>query len=103
MAIPEKAWTNVTMDFIEKLPKLEGKDCILVVVDRFTKFSHFLGLSHPFIAQEVARTFLDNMVKLHGVPLSIVSDQEKIFTNLFWKELMKCLGTKLQMSTTYHP
>lgn len=74
-----------------------------MVVDRFTKFSHFLGLSHPFTAQDVARTFLDNVVKLHGVPQSIVSDKDKIFTSLFWMELMKSLGTKLHMSTAYHP
>ena len=50
LAIPDQAWTNISMDFIEGLPRLEGKDCIKVVVDRFSKFSHFMGLSHPFMA-----------------------------------------------------
>ena len=68
------------MDFIEGLPKSEGKDCVLVVVDRMTKYAHFLGLSHPFTAQEVARVFLDHVGKLHGLPQVIVSD--KVFTSI---------------------
>ena len=91
------------MDFIEGLPKLEGKDIILVVVDRLTKFAHFIGLTHPYIAQEVARIFLDQVVKLHGIPESIVLGCDKIFTSLLWQELMKALGTKLNMSIAYHP
>jgi len=93
----------VTMDFIEGLLRFEGKDCILVVVDLFTKFSHFMGLSHPFTAQDVARVFLDNVIKMHGVPQSIMSDSGKVFISLFWKELLRSLGTKLHMSTAYHP
>lgn len=91
------------MDFIEGLPKSEGKDCIMVVVDRFTKFAHFIGLTHPYSAQEVARIFLDQVMKLHVVPHLIISDQDKIFTSLLWQELMKVLGVKLKMSTAYHP
>ena len=102
LEIPDRAWTNVTMDFIEGMPKSEVKDCILVVVDWFTKFGHFIGLSHPFTAQEVVRAYLENVVKLHGIPQSIVSDRDKVFTSLFWKELMRILGTKLLMSTFYH-
>ena len=90
------------MDLIEGLPKLEGKDNILVVVDRFTNFAHFIELTHPYTAQEVARIFLDQVVKLHGTPQFIVSDRDKIFTSLLWQELMKALGTKLNMSTAYH-
>jgi len=82
LAMPMQAWTSISMDFVEGLPKSEGKDCILVVVDRFTKFAHFLSLSHLFTAQEVARIFLDYVVKLHGVPQSIVSDRDKVFTSL---------------------
>jgi len=91
------------MDFIEGLPRSKGKDYIMVVVDRFSKVIHFIGLSHLFIAQEVARAFMDNVVKMHNIPQSIVSDRDKIFTNMFWRELMKFLGTKLLMSTAYHP
>ena len=70
------------MDFIEGLPKSERRDCIMVVVDRFTKYAHFLSLTHPYTAQEVAKLFLDQVVKFHGAPQTIVSDRDKIFTSL---------------------
>ena len=91
------------MDFIEGLPKSEGKDNIMVVVDRFTKFAHFIGLTHPYMAQDVARIFLDRVIKVHRVPKTIICDRDKIFTNLIWQELMKSLGTKLNLSIAYHP
>ena len=91
------------MDFIEKLPKAEGKDTIMVVVDRLSKYAHFVSLSHPFSALTVAQAFMDHIYKLHGVPHTIVSDRDKVFLSTFWKELFKCLGTKLTMSTSYHP
>ncbi len=91
------------MDFIEALPKSEGKDTILVVVDRLTKYSHFIPMHHPFTSKDVARTFLDTIYKLHGCPKSIVTDRDKVFTSLFWKEFFQLLGIQLKMSTSYHP
>uniref|UniRef100_A0A8R7NYH1 Integrase catalytic domain-containing protein n=1 Tax=Triticum urartu TaxID=4572 RepID=A0A8R7NYH1_TRIUA len=75
------AWTRLSMDFIEGLPKFEGKEVIFVVVDRLTKFAHFLPLSHPFNVKSVAQVFIDNVIKLHGPPIAIVSDRDRIFTS----------------------
>ncbi|GJY42186.1 retrotransposon-related protein [Tanacetum coccineum] len=103
LPIPEKVWTSVSMDFIEKLPKSQGKTAILVVVDRLSKYAHFVALSHPFTAVQVAQVFLDTIYKLHGLPQTIVSDRDKVFISTFWRELFKLLQVKLTMSTAYHP
>jgi len=91
------------MDFIEGLPKSEGRDTIMVIVDRFTKYGHFITPAHPFTAQDVAKFFLDHIYKFHGLPATILIDRDKVFTSLFWKELFKHLGVKLLLSTAYHP
>lgn len=91
------------MDFIEKLPKSGGHDTILVVVDRFSKYAHFLAMKHPFSAQQVAQVILEQVVKLHGLPRSIVSDRDRVFTSSFWTHLFRLLGTKFSLSTAYHP
>lgn len=101
--LPAKPFPHLTMDFIEGLPKSEGKDSILVVVDRFTKYSCFVGLTHPFFAAKVAKEFLDKVVKLHGLPECIVTDRDKVFTSPFWQELLRTMGVDLHMSLAYHP
>jgi len=103
LPIPEGIWQNISVDFIEGLPKSEGYSVILVVVDRFTKYAHFIPLKHPYTALSVARVLFDTVVKLHGLPKSIVSDRDKVFTSLVWKELFRLLGVKLELNTTYHP
>lgn len=92
LPIPEQAWTHISMDFVEGLPNSMGKNVILVIVDRLTKYGYFLALSHPYIAQGTAKLFLDHIYKLHGLPVSILTDRDKIFTSSFWRELFKALG-----------
>lgn len=91
------------MDFIEGLPVSGSANAILVVVDKFSKFAHFITLKHPFTAQSVAQLFLDNVYHLHGLPKSIILDRDKIFTILFWQSLFKAVGTSLCLSSSYHP
>uniref|UniRef100_A0A6M2FAR0 Integrase catalytic domain-containing protein n=1 Tax=Populus davidiana TaxID=266767 RepID=A0A6M2FAR0_9ROSI len=73
------------------------------IVDRFTKYGHFITLAHPFTAQEVAKFFLDHIYKFHGLPAMILTDRDRVFTSLFWRELFRHLGVKLLLSTFYHP
>jgi transposase InsO family protein len=74
-----------------------------VVVDKFSKYAQFIPLSYPFIAFQVAHSYMNNFFKLHGMPTAIVSDRDKVFTSHIWQELFKLLGTDLQMSSAYHP
>ncbi|KAL2252532.1 UNVERIFIED_CONTAM: hypothetical protein Sindi_0047900, partial [Sesamum indicum] len=103
LPIPDQAWSCVSMGFIEGLPSSEGKDSILVVVDRMTKYSYFIALKHPYTATSIAKVFFDNVYKLHGLLVSIVSDRNKVFTSKFLKELFTLLGVSLDMSSAYHP
>jgi hypothetical protein len=83
LPIPNSAWQDVSMAFIDGLPKCEGYSVILVVVDRFTKYGNLFPLKRPYSAQSVAQVFFNNIVKLHGLPKTIVSDQDKVFTSSF--------------------
>jgi len=103
LPIPEGVWMDISMDFIEGLPKSNGYSVIMVVVDRLTKFAHFVAVKHPYTASTIAQLFMDNIVKLHGLPNSIVSDRDTIFVSVFWKELFKLYRVNLQLSTAYHP
>ena len=75
------------MDFIEGLPKVEGCSTILVVVDCLSKYAHFVCLKHPYSAKTVAAAFVKEIVRFHGLPISIISDRDQIFMSHFWKEI----------------
>ena len=102
LPIPCQVWDDITLDFIEGLPSSHGKNTILVVVYRLSKSAHFLTLTHPFTAKSVAEKFVEGIIKLHGLPKSIISDCDPIFISRFWQEFFQMLGTKLQLSSTYH-
>ena len=80
------------MDFVEGLPTSGAANVIMVVVDKFSKFAHFIALRHPISAASVARAFLDHIYKLHGLPLAIISDRDWLFTSKFWYLLFNWLG-----------
>lgn len=101
--VPAQVWLDIALDFIEGLPRVHGKSVILTVVDRFSKHTHFIALSHPYTAASVAKAFFDNIVRLHGFPTSIVSDCDPVFTGNIWRDIFKLAGVKLQMSTAFHP
>jgi hypothetical protein len=101
--VPSQVWADISMDFIEGLPKVGGKSVILTVVDRFSKYAHFIVLSHPYTAASVARAFFDGIVCLHGFPSSIVSDRGPVFTGHVWRDLFQLAGVKLRLSTAFHP
>ncbi|GJQ92872.1 putative reverse transcriptase domain-containing protein [Tanacetum coccineum] len=102
--IPQWKWENITMDFVTKLPKMAAdQDTIWVIVDRLTKSTHFLPIREDDTLEKLMRQYLKEVVSRHGVPVLIISDRDRRFTLHFWKSLNKELGTRLDMSTTYHP
>lgn len=84
LEVPSQAWHTLSLDFVEGLPSSGQFNCILVVVDSFTKYGHFIPMHHPFNAAGVDKVFMQNIYKLHGLPSAIISDQDRIFTSKFW-------------------
>ncbi|KAI5339223.1 hypothetical protein L3X38_018495 [Prunus dulcis] len=104
LPIPEWKWERITMDFVFKLPRTsKGHDGIWVIVDRLTKSAHFLPIKETYSFTRLAKLFVDEIVRLHGAPVSIVSDRDARFTSRFWKCLQEAMGARLQFSTAFHP
>ena len=104
LPIPQWKWDNITMDFVSGLPLTQQKhDFVWVIIDRLTKSAHFIPIRIDYSMDRLAELYVDEIVRLHGVLLSIVSDRDPRFTLRFWKELQSALGTKLNFSTTFHP
>ncbi|GJW34059.1 reverse transcriptase domain-containing protein [Tanacetum coccineum] len=102
--IPMWKWEKITMDFITKLPKTSnGHDTIQVIVDRLTKFAHFIPNRETDSMETLTRLYIKEIVSRHGVPIYIISDHDSHFTSRFWQSLQSALGTQLDMSMTYHP
>lgn len=89
------------MDFVDGLPRSNKHTTIMVVVDRLSKSTHLIPLSHPYTALIMAKKFVECVVRLHGIPRSILSNRDPIFQSSFWKELWKLSGTVLRMSSAY--
>ncbi|KAL4308140.1 hypothetical protein GQ457_01G026660 [Hibiscus cannabinus] len=103
LKIPEWKWERITMDFVTGLPMTPlKKDYVWVIVDRFTKCAHFLPVHTTYTYDKLAELYIREIVRLHGVPKSIVSDRDPKFTSRFWESLHTDLGSRLNFSTSYH-
>jgi hypothetical protein len=104
LPIPSWKWEDISMDFIVSLPITSQKhDSIWVIIDRLTKTAHFIPVHTTYSAKKYAEVYLDQIVRLHGVPKTIISDRGSPFIARFWEQLQDALGTKLIRSSAYHP
>jgi hypothetical protein len=104
LVIPEWKWEHIAMDFVKSLPNtVTGLDAVWVVVDRLTKSAHFLPIKTTYDMSHLAKEYVIEIVQLHGVLVSIISDRDPRFTSRFWQSLQVAMGTKLNFSTTFHP
>ena len=104
LPIPEKKWEVITVDFITGLPRMNKKhDSIMVVVEKLTKATHFVPVKTMHIMANIAKIFMKEIARLHGIPRTIISDRDTKFTSNLWRGLFKGFGRNLNFSTTYHP
>ncbi len=102
---PRTRWSSVTTDMVTGLPSVNGKNAVIVFVDRFTKYTILVPVSKRITAAAYAKIFLEKVVAVHGLPDELISDRDSKFANEqgFWQELMRLLGTKVKLSSAYHP
>ncbi|XP_074298169.1 uncharacterized protein LOC141628989 [Silene latifolia] len=104
LEVPEWKWSSISMDFIAGLPRSQkGNNMIWVIIDRLTKSSHFIPMKDTWKKNQLVDVYIHHVLRLHGVPDDIVSDRDARFVSIFWGKLQKALGTKLKMSTVFHP
>ncbi|KAI0503771.1 hypothetical protein KFK09_014714 [Dendrobium nobile] len=104
LPIPEWKWEDIAMDFVVGLPRSrQSRDAIWVIIDRLTKSAHFLPIRQTDSVEKLAKLYVDEIVRLHGIPKSIVSDRDARFTSKLWKKIQEALGTRLTFSTAFHP
>jgi hypothetical protein len=104
LPVPKWKWEEIGMDFVTRLPRTQkGNDSIWVIIDCLTKVAHFIPVKTTFGGATLARIYLKEIVRLHGIPRKIVSDRGTQFTSKFWMSLQQAMGTKLDFSTAYHP
>ena len=102
--IPEWKWDRITMDFVVGLPLTRRKhDSVWVVVDRLTKSAHFLTVRTNYSLDKLTELYIKEIVRLNGIPISIISDRDPRFTSRFWGKYQEALGTRLNFSTAFHP
>ena len=102
--VPQWKWESISMDFVDGLPRSRrGNESIWVIVDRLTKSAHFIPIKASRTAMALASLYVKEVVRLHGIPKSIVSDRDPLFTSRFWQSMQSVLGTELSLSTAYHP
>ncbi|KAL6178189.1 hypothetical protein ACLB2K_049708 [Fragaria x ananassa] len=99
LPILEEVFCDLSMDFVEGLPSSNGMNAILVVVDRLSKYGHFITIVHPYTASQIAAVFVKEVFQLHGMPRSIVSDRDPIFISHFWTSFFKLQGSTLCRSS----
>ena len=104
ITVLEKPWSDISTDFVLRLPNIvKGYDSIIVVVDRFSKMTHFIPCKKTSDIEHVVELFFKDIVRLHGLPRSIISDRDGKFVGYFWKTLQKKMATELKFSSTFHP
>jgi len=103
ISLSTTVWEDIYLDFVKRLPSYQNYSVILVFVDRFSKETRFGMLPTNFLAVKVAELFASMVCKLHGMPKSIIFNRDLVFMSNFWKELFRMSGTKLRMSSAYHP
>ena len=103
LPIPDRPWQSIALEFMGPLPKSNNFDYLLVVIDRLTSQVHLVPTTTTITARGVMWLILKEVVRLHGIPESMVSNRDTNFTSIFWKELHRLMGSKLLMSTAFHP